>query len=331
MTSTQSTLRRAASLAAFLSVLAGTAPPVLARQQGQATAPALQATLEVQRPYVYEGEPLLVRVMILNTRAEAYPNAGGLRLLDGIRVAGAARGHLKKRKADDDPRRQPSVIAPNGFFGIVQDVASLVQEMKPDTYTITWEGAGIVSEPLTVKVIPRFEPDAGYVAVMETDYGYLEFELLSKSAPRHVQNFYDLALRGFYDNTVLHQVIRGVELRGGDQTGTGSGWPIYTLARELSRDLKHRRGTLSMLFMPAAQQDHGSQFVITLSPVEGYDGALSIFGQLRKGDEALTAIESVPTTGQYEQPFFRPLKPVTIKSVTVRRADGETPSAPAGE
>lgn len=77
--------------------------------------------------------------------------------------------------------------------------------------------------------------------------------------------------------------------------------------------------------MPVAPgQDSGSQFVVTLAPLAQYDGALSIFGEMRKGEEVLTAIENIPTTGQKDQPpYFRPLKPVVLRSVTVKKASAE--------
>lgn len=291
----------------------------------------LKATLEVLRPFTYEGEPLLVRVAVFNTSDHPYDNSGGVNLLGGLRVTSPTRGKLDlKGKLEADAKKQPATLAPGGFFGIIHDLATLVPDVsRTDVYTVSWQGSGITAEPVTVKVIPKFDPSASYVAVVETDYGYLEFDLMTREAPRHVQNFYDLAHQGFYNNTLLHQVVRGVELRGGDPTGSGSGWPGYSLEPEITRELKHRRGTLSAVHLPGQNQDNGSQFVITLAPIEQYDGNLTIFGQLRKGEEALAAIENIPTNGQHDIPYYRPLKPVVIRTVAVQKggapARTETP------
>jgi len=283
----------------------------------------LQATLEVLRPFSYEGDPLMVRVAIFNTSDQPYENAAGINLLGGLKVASPSRGKLTpKAKTDLDPKKQPAVIPAGGFFGMIQDISTLIPDVsKADTYNISWEGAGVTADAVTVKVIPRFDPTAAYVAMIETDFGYLEFDLMTKEAPRHVQNFYDLASQGFYDNTIVHQVVKGVEARGGDPTGSGTGFPGYTLEPEITRELKHRRGTLSAVHLPGQKQDNGSQFVILLSPHEQYDGNLSIFGQLRKGDDVLQAIEAIPTTGQYDIPYYRPLKPIVLRSVVVRKAE----------
>jgi cyclophilin family peptidyl-prolyl cis-trans isomerase len=289
--------------------------------------PKLEMTLEVLRPFTYEGEPLLVRIGVFNTGNAPYVNSSGIDLLGSLGVSSSRKGRIKfKNRPEPDPKQQPAVIPAGGFFGIIHDITDLVPDLaQADTYTFSWEAAGgWTAPPVTTKVIPRFDPEASYVAVMETEYGSMEFDLKTKAAPRHVQNFYDLALQGFYDNTQFHQVIKGIEVRGGDPGGTGNGWPGYMLEQEIAPDLKHSRGTLSMLaFGP--RQDNGSQFIITLAPQPRYDGQLSIFGQMRSGDETLGAIENIPTSGQIEAPFYKPIKPVLLKTVTVRKAQTSRP------
>lgn len=283
----------------------------------------LAATLEVLGFFIYEGDPLRVRVTVLNTGEQPYDNTGAINLLSGLKVSSATGTKIAvKGKPDADMKRQPAVIAPGGFFGVDSDITALMPDIsKPGTYTITWESGGLTAPAVTMKVLPKFDPQANYIAVIETDYGYLEFDLKTKEAPLHVKNFYDLSLQGVYDNTVIHQIMKGVELRGGDLSA--SGWPVYAVSPEIVPELKHKRGTLSSMKM-APGQDNGSQFVMTLAPLAQYDGALSIFGELRKGDDVLTAIENIPTTGQREQlPYFRPLKPVVLRSVTVKKAAAE--------
>lgn len=315
--------RRAGAAAMGMVLIAGAAwaaaPP--------AERPKLEMTLEILRPFTYEGEPVLVRIGVFNTGSAPYVNSGGIDLLGSLGVNSSRKGRLKlKEKPALDPKEQPAVIPAGGFFGIIHDVAPMVPDLAhADTYTFSWEAAGGWSAPpVTAKVIPRFDPETPYVAVIETDYGFMEFDLKTKEAPKHVQNFYDLAMQGFYDNTQLHQVIKGVEIRGGDPGGTGSGWPGYLLEQEISPNLKHTRGTLSMLGV-GQRQDNGSQFVITLAPLPRYDGQLSIFGQMRSGDDTLTAIENIPTSGQIEAPYYRPVKPILLKSVTVRKAQTPAP------
>ena len=310
-------------LFALLAISIASAPAQEGKKTEGASAGPLTATLEVLGYFVYEGDPLRVRVSILNVSDKPYDSTAAINLLAGLKVSADKGGKVPvKVKPEADMKRQPAVLAPGGFFGIDSDITTFMPDVsKAGTYTITWEAAGLSAPPVKIKVLPKFDPTAAYVAVLETDYGYLEFDLKTKEATAHVKNFYDLSLQGAYDNTVIHQVIKGVEMRGGDLRDTG--WPSYALAQEIATGLTHKRGTLSS--MPVAPgQDSGSQFVVTLAPLAQYDGALSIFGEMRKGEEVLTAIENIPTTGQKDQPpYFRPLKPVVLRSVTVKKASAE--------
>lgn len=312
--------RRTARLAGVLLVGLGVMTGVAA-EGGKAT-DKLQATLEVIRPFTYLGEPLLVRVAVFNTSGEPIPNEAGVDLLGGLTVASSTKGKLDgKGKAHTQAKEQPAVIAPGGFFGVIHDLGPMVPSgSETDTYTISWRAGALAADPVTVKVLPKFDPTASYVAVIETDYGYLEFDLMSKEAPKHVQNFYDLALVGFYNDTTLFRIVKGVEARGGDAVDAGRPRLGYALEPEISAELKHKRGTLSMSRV-VGNQDDASQFVVTLGPVAEYDGNLSIFGQLRSGEDTLKAIEAIPTSGQIEPPHFRPIKPVVLRSVTVKKAE----------
>src|SRR5262245_20341850 len=236
-------------LAALLAgaALVGLGITAEASAEGAKASDKLQATLEVIRPFTYLGDPLLVRVAVFNTSTEPITNQAGVDLLGGLSLAGT-KGKLDgKGKAHTETKEQPAVIAPGGFFGVIHDLGPMVPSgSEVATYTISWRAGDLTAEPVTVKVLPKFDPAASYVAVIDTDYGYLEFDLMSKEAPKHVQNFYDLALMGFYNDTTLYRVVKGVEMRGGDPTGAGRPRLGYTLEPEITSNLKHARGTLSM-------------------------------------------------------------------------------------
>ena len=72
--------------------------------------------------------------------------------------------------------------------------------------------------PATVAVpaVPTF-------AVVETDKGTFEFELLSSDAPKGTENFRLLAARGYYNGLTFHRIIKGFMIQGGDPKGDGSG------------------------------------------------------------------------------------------------------------
>src|ERR1051325_4507531 len=64
---------------------------------------------------------------------------------------------------------------------------------------------------------------ANRTAVIETNHGTIEFELLEEDAPKTTENFILLAQRGYYEGVIVHRVIKGFMIQGGDPTGTGSG------------------------------------------------------------------------------------------------------------
>ena len=54
-------------------------------------------------------------------------------------------------------------------------------------------------------------------AIVNTNLGNIQFELLSDIAPETVRNFIKLAKSGFYDGTLFHRVIPGFMIQGGIQ------------------------------------------------------------------------------------------------------------------
>lgn len=115
--------------------------------------------------------------------------------------------------------------------------------------------------------------------------GEITIELYWKHAPNTCRNFAELVRRGYYNNTILHRIIRNFMIQGGDPTGTGrGGTSIYgaTFADEIHSDLKHTgAGILSMA--NSGPDSNGSQFFITLAPTQWLDGKHSIFGRVHAG------------------------------------------------
>jgi cyclophilin family peptidyl-prolyl cis-trans isomerase len=318
----------AASLLAGVITLSGEEGRALAREEAApppAPAPAtLEPTLDRLGRFYYAGDPVLIRVAVFNTGEAPHQNVQGLDLAHNISVVDNVRGvALKPRQGPPaDPNREPRVFPPGAFFGLITDLRDSVEGLDtPGRYSIRLTVEGKTSEPMQIAVIPRFDTETAYRAEMDTDFGQMSFNLLGTEAPRHVQNFYNLANQGYYDGTFIFAVVKGIEFHGGDKTGNGRSSPGYSLAPEVSPDLKHVRGTLSMLRADA--MDHGSLFIVSLGDNPRLDGRLSIFGKITAGEETLVAIENLPTSGTRESTSFRPLKPVVIRSIRVEPAPEE--------
>jgi len=141
----------------------------------------------------------------------------------------------------------------------------------------------------------------GLYAVWETPRGAFTAELFYELAPLTVANFVGLAEgtlpntaqppgKPFYDGLTFHRVVPEFVVQGGDPLGTGEGTPGYEFADEFTPLLKHDAvGILSMA--NAGPTTNGSQFFVTLSPVNRLNYKHSVFGRVIQGLEVLPRIE----------------------------------------
>lgn len=136
-------------------------------------------------------------------------------------------------------------------------------------------------------------------AVIETKFGNIELKFFPEVAPGHVNNFIELAKKGFYEGTIFHRVIPGFMVQGGDPNSKdpdrsrhGMGGPGYTIKAEFN-EKPHKRGTLSMA--RAANPDSaGSQFFICVKDSPFLDRQYTVFGEVVSGMEVVDKIVSQP-------------------------------------
>jgi peptidyl-prolyl cis-trans isomerase A (cyclophilin A) len=169
------------------------------------------------------------------------------------------------------------------------------------------------------------------VATLETAQGTLHCQLFEKAAPVTVANFVGLARglhpfrdpvtgkvlkRPYYHGTFFHRVIPGFMAQGGDPTATGTGGPGYQFASEVSPEIRHLPGTLSMA--NAGPDTNGSQFFITEAATPQLDGSYSAFGRCKEIDvvSKLTAVKKVAQPGGGNE-TSRPANPADTLLVRV--------------
>ncbi len=136
-------------------------------------------------------------------------------------------------------------------------------------------------------------------AVIETKLGNIKLRFFPDVAPNHVNNFIELAKKGFYDETTFHRVIPGFMLQGGDPNSKnqdrskhGVGNPGYSLKAEFN-DKPHKRGILSMA-RSANPDSAGSQFFICVADSLFLDRKYTVFGEVVSGMEVADKIVSQP-------------------------------------
>lgn len=156
-------------------------------------------------------------------------------------------------------------------------------------------------------------------AIIDTKFGNIELRFFPEVAPNHVNNFIELAKKGFYDGTTFHRVIPRFMIQGGDPNSKqpdrskhGQGGPGYTIKAEFNNK-PHKRGTLSMA--RAADPDSaGSQFFICVADSPFLDGKYTVFGEVVSGMEVADKIVNQP-----RDKMDNPIERVEIKVKIVEK------------
>ncbi|KAK1986239.1 cyclophilin type peptidyl-prolyl cis-trans isomerase/CLD [Colletotrichum cereale] len=193
-----------------------------------------------------------------------------------------------------------------------------------------------------MSAIYNLEPQPTASVILHTTLGDISVELFAKQTPLTCRNFLQLALDGYYDNTIFHRLVPGFILQGGDPTGTGNGgesiydggafggelepWPMderrghnagptgIGFKDEFHSRLKwNRRGQLGMA-NESKPDTNGSQFFFTLDKAEELNNKNTLFGRVA-GD----TIYNLAKMGEAEVTpgTDRPTYPMKITSIEI--------------
>jgi cyclophilin family peptidyl-prolyl cis-trans isomerase/HEAT repeat protein len=123
--------------------------------------------------------------------------------------------------------------------------------------------------------------------VVTTSKGSFTIRLLPDEAPLTVDNFIQLAKRGYYRGIVFHRVVPNFVIQGGDPRGDGNGGPGYAIRCEINEE-QYDRGAVGMAL--SGKDTGGSQWFVTHSPQPHLDGGYTIFGQVISGMNVVDSI-----------------------------------------
>src|SRR2546429_6577141 len=165
------------------------------------------------------------------------------------------------------------------------------------------------------------------VAVIKTNEGEMIVQFWTDAAPNTIENFKKLARSGFYIGTIVHRIVKGFMIQGGDPNSKdpakedryGAGGPGYKIKAEFN-DHSHERGVISMAREPDPDSA-GSQFFICLGPVSRLDHQYTTFGKLIKGDDVLEKIGGMPGTGNSMGENSKTTNRVTLDNIVMVPAD----------
>src|SRR4030042_2093244 len=140
-------------------------------------------------------------------------------------------------------------------------------------------------------------------AVIKTNFGDIKVKFYIAESPLTVNNFMNLAKKGFYDGTKFHRIIKDFMIQGGDPnskdddwSNDGMGGPGYQFQDEINSH-KLVRGSLAMA--NSGHNTNGSQFfIVTAEATPHLDGKHTNFGEVVEGMAVIDNIEGVETNSQ---------------------------------
>lgn len=182
----------------------------------------------------------------------------------------------------------------------------------------------IIATPLLAQRQEQRPISKAQYAVIETKFGAIEIELFRTLAPKTVENFVQLARKGYYNGVRFHRIAKGFVIQGGDPTGTGAGGEsIYgrTFEDEITREHQiykqgYVRGIVAMA-NTGQPNTNGSQFFVCLSDIN-LPPSYTIFGIVRKGFETLDRIAELEITPVFGPTDGKPKQDVVMTKVRVK-------------
>jgi cyclophilin family peptidyl-prolyl cis-trans isomerase/HEAT repeat protein len=117
-------------------------------------------------------------------------------------------------------------------------------------------------------------------AVVTTDKGSFTIRLLPDEATLNVDNFIQLAKRGYFNGITVHRVVPNFVIQDGDPRGDGNGGPGYQIRCEIN-EVPYARGAVGMAL--SGKDTGGSQWFVTHSPQPHLDGGYTVFGNVISG------------------------------------------------
>lgn len=118
-------------------------------------------------------------------------------------------------------------------------------------------------------------------AVLTTAKGSFTIEFFPEDAPLTVDNFVNLARRGYFNGLEVHRVVPNFVMQDGDPRGDGNGGPGHSIRCEINMR-EYGRGAVGMAL--SGKDTGGSQWFVTHSPQPHLDGGYTVFGQVSEAE-----------------------------------------------
>jgi peptidyl-prolyl cis-trans isomerase-like protein 2 len=196
----------------------------------------------------------------------------------------ASRESIMQYAAKDPAVRNKTLLHKTAQYTTGRAAASFTSTgLTPET---SGERAILTDEEYMLR--PKRVTLKGYARI-ETNFGSLNVELHTETAPRAVWNFVHLAKKSYYRGVSFHRNIRNFMIQGGDPTGTGKGGTSVwgkNFQDEFDGPFSHdSRGVVSMA--NKGKNTNSSQFFITYKQAKHLDRKHTVFGRVVDGHDVL--------------------------------------------
>ena len=124
-------------------------------------------------------------------------------------------------------------------------------------------------------------------ATVVTSKGAFTIEFLPEEAPLTVDNFVQLARKGYFRGQTIPRVVPNFVVQAGDPRGDQNGGPGYQIRCEVN-EVSYERGAVGMAL--SGKDTGGSQWFVTHSPQPHLDGGYTVFGRVIRGMEVVDNI-----------------------------------------
>jgi cyclophilin family peptidyl-prolyl cis-trans isomerase/HEAT repeat protein len=124
-------------------------------------------------------------------------------------------------------------------------------------------------------------------ATMVTSHGSFTIEFSPDDAPLTVDNFLQLAKRGYFNGQTIPRVVPNFVVQAGDPRGDQNGGPGYEIRCEINEAMFERAAVGMAL---SGKDTGGSQWFVTHSAQPHLDGGYTVFGRVIRGMDVVDNI-----------------------------------------
>jgi peptidyl-prolyl cis-trans isomerase B (cyclophilin B) len=143
---------------------------------------------------------------------------------------------------------------------------------------------GAANGPINAAEIKPLDPSKTYTVDFQTSEGTFTITLDQRTSPHVAASFAHLVRRKWFDRTVFHRIIPGFLIQGGDRSGTGHGYPGYTVVDKPPANTHYKVGLVAMAKTNVQRAGTaGSQFFIVTKGDLGLPPLYAVLGHVTGG------------------------------------------------